>query len=131
MLNISFNFSRKLRDEVEEKFNWQAGLMLMLSAGNIALNVYMLLKIWAVGGNPENSFLQILAGLCLALEVGLLAYTIGLAAVDCNIVNATCLSTYLTFCLYRYTMRSIDPECRVENFTVGNLIFVGFQSRLI
>lgn len=130
ILNISFSFSRKLRAEIEESFNWQACFLLFLSAIYTSVNMYMLWKIWSVYSATGNQLVLMLLVICIVLELCLVLYTNWLASMDCIISNSTCLAAFMTYCLYRFTMRSVEPECTIDNFTISNLVIIFFNSKL-
>lgn len=127
-LNVSFSFSRKLRDEIDSSFNLQAALLIFLSIMCTGINCYMLWRIWTIIGHTQDQIVTLLLILVLVAEVALLCYTMWLGAMDCNIANATWLAAYLTYCLYRYSMRSVEPECSIVNFTIGNMIYIFVNS---
>ena len=120
---MSFSFSRKLRDEIDSSFNLQAALLLLVSGICTFLNCYMLWKVWITIGHTGDQIVTILFYSIILIELVLIIYTMWLAAIDCNIANATWLAMYLTYCLYRYSMRSVEPECSIGNFTIGNLLY--------
>ena len=93
-----------------------------------SVNIYMLWKIWVVYSNTGNQIILLLFFVCIALELALVLYTNWLASMDCIISNSTCLAAYITYCIYRYTMRSVEPECTIENFTISNMVIIFFNS---
>ncbi len=131
MLNMSFNFSRKLRDEIEESFNWQAVLLIIMAIGFLSMNVYMLVMLWAIYAKTGDSWILIFTLISIGLGLFMITYTVWLGSLDCVITNAACLSMFCTYCIYRYAMRSVEPECAIHNFTIANMLGNFFGSIMI
>lgn len=128
-LNMSFSFSRKIRNEIDDSFNFPAATLLLISLAFVGLNGYLLAHILTASTVYENgSFLASLAVVIL-LEVFIVIYTVKVGSNDCIITNATCAAAYLTYCMYRFYMRSLEPECTVEMFNAANLASDFLQSK--
>lgn len=114
-MNIAFASSRKLRDGIEEKFNMNAFLIVLISAVEMGLNIYLVLKIWDLYTQTLDLFLFYFLGIVLALQAFILVYTTCYGKIDCTLSNSAATCLYLTYIVYRYSVRFLDAECDIYN----------------
>ena len=131
LLNVSFSVSRKLREEVEEGVNVQAVILIVVAAGNLLGSAYLLYRVWLVYSRTEEAHLLILMLVISIGQVLVIVYTVWLGAHDCVITNATCVGLFVSYCLYRYALRALDPECSLTQLSVAKVLGEFFSSKLM
>ena len=105
-------------------------MLLLFSGVFLGLNGYFLLQILLSGAVYENSSFMVSLGVVILLEVLIVIYTLKVGSNDCIITNATCAAAFLTYTMYRYYMRSLEPECTFENLNALNFASDFLYSRL-
>lgn len=128
-LNVSFNLSRTLRQNIDEQFNFSAALLLFIAIVELVVGTFFKVKVYYMG-EDANFGISILLVIGTVLEMVVILSTILRGQNDCIITNWAFFYLYSNYRLYVYSIGN-KLENQYSNFEISTLLSEYFRRKYV